>query len=1046
MIAWLIRWCARNPWFTVAITLFCVLITWARLPRLSLDALPDLSDTQVIVQANWPGRSPSLVEDQLTYPLVTGLLSTPKVRYVRGVSMVGTGQITVVFEDGVDLYWARSRILEKISTVGNLPEGVIPQMGPEATGLGWVYQYALVDRTGQMDLAQLRSLQNWTIRYAVQSVPGVAEVATVGGFEREYQIQLNPTRLRAYGISPLEVNRAIRGGNDEIGAQVIEMGGAEFVVRGRGYVKSVEDILQIPVVSRKNAEIIRIRDIAEVQMGPAPRRGAAEFNGEGETVSGVVVMRVGENALKVIEGAKKKLQEVAASLPQGVEIVPVYDRSRLIERAFDTLRRVLVEEIAIVALIVSLFLWHARSSWVCIIPLPIAVFLSFLPMVQTGLTVNIMSLGGIALAIGAMVDSGIILVENASKRLEGKNTREMAEKDRRHLITEAMVQMGKPLFFSLMVITVSFLPIFALEGREGKLFHPLAYTKTVSMALGAVLAITLTPALAVLFLKGRFLQEERHVVSRFLHRLYTPVIRFVLRHSALTVVAAGALVLATVPVFISLRSEFMPPLNEGTVLYMPTAAAGMSVDTAVQILQKQDALIRSVPEVQTVLGKAGRTDSATDPAPLNMFETVIELKPSEQWRDGSTYQSIIAELDSKLDFPGMPNIWWMPIQTRIEMLSTGVRSTLGIKILGSDLHAQQQVALDIEDTLRTLSGTRTVFAERPESGSFVDIVVRRSQAALYGLNVRDVHEVIETAVGGNVATQTVEGRERYAVRVRYAADFRQDLEALSSVVVPVPGQREVRLGDIADLSVSQGAPMIQSENGKILSLVFIELKPDEGISEYVERARAAIAENVQLPVGVQLVFSGQYEAVESAWSVLRYVIPLTLFVILLLLYINTRSFAETGIVLLAVPFSLIGAFVLMWALGYKLSIASWVGLIALAGLDAETGVVMLLYLTEAWKDKIRQAGAARPGLQQLYEAIYEGAVQRIRPKLMTVASTLLGLLPVMWSDGTGSEVMKRIAAPMVGGVITSALLELCVYPAIFAIWQRRNLARIPLES
>ncbi len=1041
MIARIIRLSAANPWMCVFIVLVASVLTGYSLKKLPLDALPDLTDTQVIVFTEWSGRSPDLIEDQVTYPLVTGLLSAPKVKYVRGLSMVGASQIVVVFEEGTDLYWARSRIAEKLASVNSLPQGVAPTLGPEATGLGWVYQYALVDKSGKNDLQQLRSLQDWNLRFALQSVPGVAEVATIGGFVKQYQVMLDPLRLSALNVSPLQVVRALRSGNQEVGANVLEMAGTEYVIRGKGYVKSIADIGKIPVTVSGKGRVISIADVATIQVGGASRAGAGELDGDGEAVGGIVIMRMHENALNVISAVKDRLNSIKSSLPEGVEIVPVYDRSTLIEGAIKTLRRVLLEEIFIVALIVSLFLWHARASWVAILPLPIAVLMSFLPMLFTNLTVNIMSLGGIALAIGAMVDSGIILVENAHKRLEGRNTKEMPESERRRIITDAMVEMGKPLFFSLLVITVSFLPIFALEGREGRLFKPLAFTKTVSMAWAAVLAITLIPALAALFLKGKFVKEDEHFISRSMHRFYTPVIDFVVRFRKFVILGAFLIVLATIPIFKKIPSEFMPPLNEGTILYMPTAVAGMSIDTAVEIMQKQNTIIKSQPEVAHVYAKAGRANTATDPAPINMFETVISLKPESEWRSGMTFEKIIAELDSKLKFPGMPNIWWMPIQTRIEMLSTGVRTAVGIKVLGNSLEEIEKTSVAIEDALKKFPGTKSIFAERVQAGSFIDIDIKRDTAAIYGLNIADVHAVIETVLGGNTASTSIEGRERYGIQVRYAPDFRSDLNALREVIIPTPTGTNVRLEQIADITVSSGAPMISSENGKVLGFVFIDTEKSVGLEEYVDAAKAEIAAKVKLPDGVRVEFAGQFEALKSAKETLKMVVPLTLLIIIFLLFLNTKSIVETIIVLCAVPFSLVGAFWLMWILGYKLSIAAWVGLLALAGLDAETGVVMLLYLTRAYSRRL-EAGE-KPTWSMLQEAIHEGAVQRIRPKLMTVMAALVGLLPVMWSTGAGAEVMKRIAAPMVGGIITSGLLELLVYPAIFAVWKGYGVHMIP---
>lgn len=1037
MIARLIRLCANHPVMTIMIVAVTAALAALSLPKLALDALPDLTDTQVIVFAEWPGRSPDLIEDQVTYPLVTKLQASPRVKYVRGLSMAGASQIVVVFDEGTDLYWARARIVEKLASLDGMPAGVVPSLGPEATGLGWVFQYAIVDHSGTHSLQELRALQDWNLRFALQSVPGVAEVAAIGGFVKQYQVLLDPLKLQAFRISPLQVLRAIRGGNHEVGANVVELGGTEHLIRGRGYIESMDDISKIPVAVGAKGRVVAVGDLAEVQIGPASRYGVGELDGEGEAVGGIIVMRMGENALNVIEAVKKRLDEVKGNLPEGVFIVPVYDRSNLIGEAIGTLRRVLVEEILVVSIIISIFLWHARASWVAILPLPIAVLLSFLPMLFSHFTVNIMSLGGIALAIGAMIDSGIILVENAHKKLEGRDTKDMPDAERRAVITDAMVEMGKPLFFSLLVITVSFLPIFALTGREGRLFQPLAFTKTVSMAWAALLAVTITPALAVLILRGKFVAESEHPLSLWMHRKYEPIVDFVVAKRKWVVVGAALLIASTLPVALKIPAEFMPPLNEGTILYMPTAVPGMSIDTAAEILQKQNRVISGLPEVEHVFGKAGRASSATDPAPINMFETVISLKPQSQWRKGMTYEKIVGELDRQLSFPGMPNIWWMPIQTRIEMLSTGVRSAVGIKILGSDVVQVENAAVAIEAVLRDSKGTKSVLADRLQAGNFIDINVKREVAALYGLNVVDVHAIVETVLGGSIATTTVEGRERYGVQVRYAHDFRSDLQSIRDVIIPTPTGTEVRLEQVADIEVTSGSPMISSENGKVLGFVFIDVDKSIGIDEYVAAARQEIAKKVRLPSGVRIEFSGQFEALQGARRTLKWVVPLTVIAIMLLLYLNMRSMVETMIVILAVPFSLVGAFWLMWLLDYKLSVAAWVGILALAGLDAETGVVMLMYLTRAHSSRI-QAGL-KNNWKTLTEAIHEGAVQRLRPKLMTVMAALIGLLPVMWSQGTGSEVMKRIAAPMVGGIVTSGVLELLVYPAVFAMWKSRRL-------
>lgn len=1036
MIEKIIRLSAKNAIAVLIVTALVSLFVVLHLRDLPLDALPELSDTQVIVFADWAGRAPDIVEDQLTYPLVTSLLATPKAQYVRGVSMYGGSQVTVVFQEGTDLYWARTRILEKLASITLLPQGVVPQIGPEATGLGWVFQYALVDKSARQDLSQLRTLQDWHLRLALQSVPGVAEVASIGGFVKQYQINLDPLKLQAYQLSPLQVVRAVRAGNQELGGGTIELGGTGYSVRMRGYIKNIQDIELIPI-STGDQRIVTVRDVAKVAVGPAARVGAAEMDGDGEAVGGIVIMRIGENALTVIDRVKQKLADLKPSLPEGVEIVPVYDRSDLILRAVHNLYRVLTEEVLVVALVVSIFLWHARGSVVAILPLPIAVLLSFLPMLFSGFTVNLMSLGGIALAIGAMVDSGIILVENAHKKLEGRSLGALDVAERRRIVIDAMAEMGRPLFFSLLVITVSFLPIFALTGREGRLFKPLALTKTASMGWAAIMAVTVTPALAVIFLKGRFLPESEHPVSRFIHRIYEPVIAWVLRRRLVVLGMALGAILLTIPVFLAIPTEFMPPLNEGTILYMPTAAPGMGIDTAVELMQKQDTIIKSVPEVEHVFGKAGRANTATDPAPINMFETVITLKPKSAWRAGMTYEKLISELDRKLDFPGMPNIWWMPIQTRVEMLATGIRTALGVKIFGQNLRDIEGTSSEVESILRSIKGTKSAFAERLGSGYFIDIEIERDIAALYGLNIADVQNTVDVALQGVDASTMVEGRERYAIQVRYLSDYRDSLESLNRIVIPTSSGREIALGQVARISVNTGAPMVTSENGRLMGLVFVDIDPKAGMSEYVATAKKEIGSRLRLQPGVSLEWSGQYESLESARRTLLWVAPLTLFLIALLLFLNTRSVVETIIVLLAVPFSLIGAFWLMWLLGYKLSVASWVGILALAGLDAETGVVMLLYLSQAWQ---RRISAGVRGTQALLrEAIHEGAVKRVRPKLMTVFAALIGLLPAMWSLGTGAEVMKRIAAPMVGGLVTSGILELLVYPVLFVLWKGRTL-------
>jgi len=1001
---------------------------WA-LRTTPLDAVPDLSEVQVIVFSDWEGRSPDLVEDQVTYPLVTTLLGTPRVTSVRGQSMFGSSFVNVIFEEGTDLYWARSRVLEYLSTAAaKLPEGVIPRIGPDATGVGWVFEYALVDRTGRNDLTELQSLQDWHLRYALQALPGVAEVASIGGFGKEYQVDLDPNRLAAFGISLAQVMDAVRRSNNDVGGRVLEISGTEHFVRGRGYVKRVADLENVVLDSREGTPI-RIRDVGVVQVGPSERRGIAELDGQGQTVGGVVVMRSGENALDVIARVKARLQELQPSLPRGVEIVPTYDRSELIQASIHTLRRTLVEELLVVALVIAVFLLHVRSTLVPVLVLPVAVLLAFIPMRWMGLGANIMSLGGIAIAIGAMVDAAIIVVENIHKHLERW---EQAGRpgERASVVITALQEVGRPIFFSLLVITLAFLPVFTLSGTEGRLFKPLAWTKTFSMGFAALLSVTLVPAVAALLIRGRIRSEDENPVSRFLVRAYDPICRFALRFRWPVILSAGLLVVLTIPVVGRLGSEFMPPLNEGTLLYMPTAVPGISDTSAGDVLQRQDELLRSFPEVERVFGKAGRFDSPTDPAPLEMFETVVTLKPKSAWPAGMDWDTLVSRLNQAAQFTGMPNVWWMPIQTRTEMLATGVRSPLGIQVLGPDLESIELAATRVEAALQRVPGTRSAFAERIGGGHYLDFDIDRDAASRYGLRVGDVEDAIETAIGGARVTQTIEGRERFPVRVRYARDFRSSVDELRRVLVAAPSGAQIPLGQLSEVRFRTGPAMLRDEGGRLYSYVFADT--DRPIADYVADARNAVARSVELPAGTRLEWAGQYRYLERARDRLKLVVPLTLLVIFLLLLWNSRSWVEALLVMLAVPFSLVGAFWLLYLLGYNLSVAVWVGIIALAGLDAETGIVMLLYLDLAWRQH-------RPRTrEEAFAAIRAGAVQRIRPKMMTVVTILVGLLPILWSQGTGADVMKRIAAPMVGGVVTSAALELLVYPALYAVWKARG--------
>ncbi len=1035
-IARLIAGSVRNRYLTILFVLALAVWGWYALVRSPLDAIPDLSDVQVIIFTEWMGQSPDLVEDQITYPISVNFLAAPRVQFVRGLSMFGMSFIYVIFEDGTDIYWARSRVLEYLNqAAGSLPAGVTPTLGPDATGVGWVFEYALVDESGALDLSELRSLQDWNLRYALESVPGVAEVASVGGFQREYQITVDPARLASLGIPLRDVVEAVRQSNLEVGGQVLELAEHEFMVRGRGYVKSKRDLESVPLAVNASGVPISIRDVARVQLGPGPRRGFAELDGKGEVVGGIVVMRYGENALNVIRAVKERLAEIEKTLPSGVKIVTAYDRAPLIEQSIATLRHTLIEEMVVVSIVIFLFLLHVRTALVPILTLPLAILLSFIPMLYQGLTLNIMSLGGIAVAIGAMVDASIIMVENIHKRLEHEQASGRPH-DRIGVMVEAMQEVGPSLFFSLLVITVSFLPVFTLEGVEGRLFKPLAFTKTYAMGFAAVLAVTMTPALAAIFIRGKIHGEERNPLNRWLIAAYAPVVRFVVRWRKAVIVAALVAMALTVPAFLALESEFMPPLNEGVLLYMPTAPPGMSASEAARVLQAMDRTLKSFPEVVSVFGKMGRAETATDPAPIGMVETVVVLKPKEEWRPGVTWDSLQTEMDSKLRYPGMPNIWWMPIQTRTEMLSTGIRSPLGIKIFGDDLETIEETAIAIEKAVAEVPGTRSAFADRSTGGFYLDVSIDRDEAARHGLRVADVNDVVATAIGGMQVTETVEGRERYAVSVRYARDFRDDPAALEQVRVATPAGAQVPLKQVARLSFATGPPMVRSEDGRLVGYVFVDVG-QRAIADYVDEARQVVAERVALPPGVRVEWAGQFTYFERAKARLKVVVPVTLALICLLLYLNTKSAVEMGIVLLAVPFSLIGAVWLLFLLGYNLSVAVWVGLIALAGLDAETGVVMLLYLTLAHRRRA-QEGRLRSAAD-LTEAIVEGAAQRIRPKLMTVLVAALGLLPVMWSTGTGADVMKRIAAPMVGGLATSFLLELTVYPAIFAMWKGREL-------
>ncbi len=1026
---------AKNPGLVVlACAGLAAAGAWA-LGEAPLDAIPDLSDVQVIVFTEWPGQSPDLVEDQVTYPISTGLLSAPKVRSVRGQSMFGMSFVYAIFEDGTDIYWARSRVLESLSSMSSrLPLGVTPTLGPDASGVGWVFQYALVDESGRLDLSELRSIQDYQLRFALESVPGVAEVAPVGGFVKQYQVRLDPERLRAFDLGPTEIAAAIRASNRDTSGRVLEIAGHEHVIRGRGYLRGIEDLELIPVGSLVGGTPVLLGQVADVAVGAAPRRGLSELDGKGEVVGAIVIMRHGENALRVIDRVKERIAELEPGLPKGVRIDVVYDRSELIEAAVQTLRSTLLHEMIVVSVVIFLFLLHARSALVPILTLPVAVLLAFLPMLGQGLTANIMSLGGIAVAIGAMVDGSIIVVENVHEKLEVWEA-EGRPGRRSDVLIAAMQEVGPTIFFSLLVITVSFLPVFALEGAEGRLFAPLAYTKTYSMGFASVLAVTLTPALAALFVRGKIRRAEDNPLNRVLYAAYVPVVRWVVRRPVSVVAAAAVIVSFTVPAFLRLDREFMPPLHEGAILYMPTAPPGMSMTEASAVLQEMGRQLARFPEVDRVFGKMGRAETPTDPAPIGMAETTITLRPRSQWRPGMTYEKLLAELDEAVRFPGMPNLWWMPIQTRTEMLSTGVRSPLGVQVFGDRLETIEEAARQVEAALEGLVGTRSVFAERSTGGFYLDIQLRREDAARYGITVEDMNAVIASALGDEQVSVMVDGRERYPIGVAYAREFRDDPDKIGEVLIRTAAGAHIPLRDVANIEPKLGPPMVRSEDGRLVGFVFVDT--DRPIVEYVEDAQRKVAQTVTLPPGVRLGWVGQFRAFERAKARLFLIAPVTLALIVLLLYLNTGSLVETLLVVALLPTALVGAVWLVFLLDFNLSVAVWVGMIALAGLDAETSVVMLLYLRLA-HERFDREGRLKTAAD-LEAAIIDGAAKRLRPKLMTVMTTMIGLVPILFSTGAGADVMRRIAAPMIGGLASSFVLEMAVYPAVFALWKRRAL-------
>ncbi|MDM5114385.1 efflux RND transporter permease subunit [Aeromonas salmonicida] len=1035
MIPAIIRWSVGNRFLVLLLTV--MLTAWGlwSVKQTPVDALPDLSDVQVIIKTSYPGQAPQVVEDQVTYPLTTAMLAVPGATTVRGYSFFGDSFVYVLFDDNTDLYWARARVLEYLSQVApNLPASARPQLGPDATGVGWVYQYALVDRTGKHDLSELTSLQNWFLKYELQTVEGVSEVATVGGMVRQYQVRVDPDKLRAYGIPLSLIETAIQQGNQETGASVIEMAEAEYMVRSNGYLKSVEDLKQIPLGTTVRGAPLLLGDVADVVTGPQSRRGIAELNGEGEVVGGIIVMRYGENAQHTIDGVKARLAELKSSLPQGVEIVTVYDRSDLIQRAIDNLSGKLLEEFAVVVLVCLAFLFHLRSSLVVVITLPIAILVAFIVMHLQGINANIMSLGGIAIAIGAMVDGAIVMIENVHKHMEREA---LTDKNRWRIITEASIEVGPAIFFSLLIITMSFLPVFALEAQEGRMFHPLAYTKTYAMAAAAGLAITLVPVIMGYFIRGKVLAEQANPLNRGLSQAYIPLLKAVLARPKTTLMLAAVVTVAGFWPLQYLGSEFIPPLDEGDIMYMPTTAANISVGKAREILQQTDKLIRTVPEVQNVFGKAGRAESATDPADLVMMETSIQLKPRDQWRPGMTPEKLKEELDSLIRFPGLTNAWVPPIKTRIDMLATGIKTPVGIKIAGPDLKVIQQLGQKLEQVVGKVAGAASVYAERVAGGRYVKVDIDRLNAARYGLNIADVQAVLATAVGGMDVGQTIEGRERYPINLRYPQSYRDSVASLELLPLITPKGERIALADVARVYISDEAPMLRSENARLNGWVYVDIRGRD-IGTFVDEAKAQVDKQLVLPAGYALTWSGQYEYMERAKARLAYVVPLTIAIIVLLLYLAFRRMQEVLLILTTLPLAVVGGIWTLWLLDFNLSVAVGVGFIALAGVAVETGVLMLVYLNHAWDELV---ASGKPDKAGLHRAVIQGAALRLRPKMMTVVTIIAGLLPIMWSQGTGSEVMQRIAAPMIGGMVSALVLTLLVLPAAYYLWRSQSLGK-----
>ncbi|MGB8318330.1 MAG: efflux RND transporter permease subunit [Ignavibacteriaceae bacterium] len=1044
IIARIIEWSINNKILVIILTAALILGGIWAIENTAVDAIPDLSDVQVIIFTKYPGQGPQIVEDQVTYPLTTKMLSVPYAKDVRGYSFFGFSMVYVIFEDGTDLYWARSRVLEYLSSMqSSLPQGVAPELGPDATGLGWVYEYALKSNT--KSLQELRSIQDWFLKYELSAIPGVSEVASVGGFVKQYQVNVDPTKLASYNIPLSKVKMAIKQSNNDVGGRLMEMGETEFMVRGLGYIKNEDDLKNIAIGrDQSTGTPIYLKDVANIDIGPELRRGIADLDGQGEVVGGIIIQRYGENGLAVINRVKKRMQELKSSLPPDVQIVPVYDRSTLIHKAINNLSDKLIEEGIIVSLVIILFLLHFRSSLVAIFTLPTAVLAALLIMKLQGLNANIMSLGGIAIAIGAMVDAAIIMVENShSHLLHNQLLPDGKRKPHWAVILESSKEVGPSIFYSLLVITVSFIPVFTLEAQEGRLFKPLAFTKTYSMAAGAVLAITIVPVLMGFFIRGKMKKEEDNPVTKFLMNIYHPIVEFVMKKRWWVIVISLLVVAGSYIPFSKLGSEFMPPLYEGDLLYMPTTLPGISITKAKELLQQTDKIIKTFTEVKTVFGKIGRAETATDPAPLSMIETTIQLKPEDEWPEGMTREKLVDELDKAVNIPGLTNAWTMPIKTRIDMLSTGIKTPVGIKIAGPDLNVLQDIGKKIEDVTRTIPGTRSVYAERSAGGNYVDFNIDRNAIARYGLTVDDVQNVFMSAVGGMNITQTVEGLERYPVNLRYQRDYRDNIEALKRVLVPLPGGGNIPLEQLGNVIIRKGPPMIKSENARPNSWVYIDIENID-VGTYVQHAQKIIAEKVKLPAGYSLIWSGQYEYMERASKKLALVLPLTLMIVILLLYFNTKSFIKTGIILLALPFSMVGAVWYLYLAHFHLSVAVWVGIIALLGVSAETGVVMLLYLDIAY-EKWKEQGKLK-SFASLRESIFEGAVKRIRPKMMTVMVLFFGLLPILIGHGIGGDVMKRIAAPMAGGIFTSLIMELTLFPAIFYIIKRREMKKTKMIS